>query len=174
MPQEPQLLASLVVLISQPSVFLLLLQSAKPELHAPLQTLAAHEGEAMFVPEQTDPQLPQLLALFVVLISQPSVFLLPLQSAKPALQVPVQTPAVQVGEAMPLLEQTVPQPPQLLALVAVLISQPLARLLSQSAKLAAHEHVKLPTVFVQVELAPQPPLFTRHSLTSVQVKPSPV
>jgi len=29
-------------------------------------------------------------------------------------------------------------------------------------------------VLVQAMLAPQPPLFTRHSLTSVQVKPSPV
>ena len=174
MPQEPQLLASLVVLISQPSVFLLLLQSAKPELHAPLQTLAAHEGEAMFVPEQTDPQLPQLLALFVVLISQPSVFLLPLQSANPALHVPLHTPPPQVGDAMLAAEHTAPQLPQLLALVLTLISQPLPRLLSQSAKPLEQAQLKLPTVLVQAMLAPQPPLLTRHSLISLQVLPSPL
>ena len=125
-------------------------------------------------PPQTLPQLPQLLELLVVFSSQPSIFLLLLQSPKPALQAPVHTLAVQVGEAMLLLEQTAPQPPQLLALVAVLISQPLARLLSQSAKLGEHAHVLPPGVLVQAMLAPQPPLFTRHSLTSVQVKPSPV
>ncbi len=87
------------------------------------------------------PQPPQLPVLVPVLISQPSVFLLLLQSAKPALQVPLHTPPLQVGEAMPLLEQTAPQPPQLLALVVVLTSQPLTGELSQSAKFAAQTQV---------------------------------
>ena len=143
-------------------------KQSEPQLAA--QVLAAQ----VWPPAQTLPQLPQLFALFVVLTSQPSIFLLLLQSPKPALQAPVHTLAVQVGEAMLLLEQTAPQPPQLFALVAVLISQPLAKLLSQSAKLGEHAHVLPPGVLVQAMLAPQPPLLTRHSLTSVQVKPSPV
>ncbi len=85
------------------------------------------------VPEQTLPQDPQLALLALVLTSQPSVNLLLLQSAKPALQVPLQTPAPHdLVRLAP--EQTWPQPPQLLtSLPLVWTSQPLVcLLLSQS------------------------------------------
>src|SRR5258708_7181600 len=82
------------------------------------------------------PQTPQLLASVPVLISQPSPATL-LQSAKPALQTTVQTPAAQVGVVLARL-QTLPQPPQLAMSVWVPVSQPSAAIMSQSAKPAAH------------------------------------
>jgi hypothetical protein len=63
---------------------------------------------------QTCPQVPQLLELFMRLISQPSACLLALQSAKPAAQVPLQTPEPHVGTGMWLDEQTIPHELQLL------------------------------------------------------------
>src|SRR5437762_3128532 len=102
--QPPQLLASLMVLISQPSASLLLLQSAKPVLQAPLHTPAAQVGVEMLLLEHTLAQPPQLLASLLMLTAQPSVSLFPLQSAKPVPQVPLHTPAAQVGEVMLLVE----------------------------------------------------------------------
>src|SRR5258707_5916506 len=84
-PQVPQLAGSLVRFFSQPSVALLL-QSAKPVLHAmahaPLTQL-----DPAFAAAQTLPQIPQLAVSFVRFFSQPSAGLV-LQSAKPELQVP--------------------------------------------------------------------------------------
>ena len=57
-------------------------------------------------PPHTMPQPPQLELLAVVLSSQPSVFLLLLQSANPALHVPLHTPPPQVGDAMLAAEHT--------------------------------------------------------------------
>jgi hypothetical protein len=73
------------------------------------------------------PHAPQLLVSVFVLTSQPSAGL-PLQSWKPALQVwTAQAPSWQAG--VPLgTEQTAPHPPQLLASVFVLTSQPSALL----------------------------------------------
>ena len=102
---------------------------------------------------QTTPQPPQLFTSLVVLTSQPSVRRLPLQSAKPALQVPVHALPEHTGVAMLFDEQAIPQPPQLVELVVVLVSHPLVLLPSQLPKPAAHtgEH----TLATQlVELVP--------------------
>lgn len=74
--------------------------------------------------EQALPRPPQLEALLASVTSHPSVCLLLLQSAVPALHEPLQTPAEQVGVAMPVLEHTVPHALQLDALVLRLVSQP--------------------------------------------------
>ena len=73
---------------------------------------------------QTTPQPPQLFTSLVVLTSQPSVRRLPLQSAKPALQVPVHALPEHTGVAMLFDEQAMPQPPQLVVLVVVLTHTP--------------------------------------------------
>src|SRR5438309_1636105 len=90
-PQLPQLFASLAMVVSQPS-FGLPLQSAKPGLHAPIWQLPLVHSGPPFLGEHTWPQPPQLAMSEAVFTSQPS-FGLPLQSAKPGLQVPtVQAP----------------------------------------------------------------------------------
>jgi hypothetical protein len=99
-------------------------------LQVPLHTLPEHAA-VMWLEEQTMPQPPQLLVLVATFVSQPSVCLLPLQSAKPAVQAPLHTPEVQVWLTMWLLEQTVPQFPQLFGSVLTLTSQPFAVTLSQ-------------------------------------------
>src|SRR5207245_2952164 len=143
-PQPPQFAAPLATSVSQPSVSLLLLQSAEPGLQAPLQTPAAHVGLATLLVEHAWPQPPQLILSAARAVSQPSVSLLPLQSAKPAAQAPVQAPPVQATEAMWLFEQANPRPPQL-AVVVVAISQPsLSLLLLQSAKPAAQAPLHRP------------------------------
>lgn len=81
---------------------------------------------------QTRPQAPQLLASLVVakFTSQPSVAL-PLQLPKPVVQVKPQALAAQVGIAFARAGQAMPQPPQLVTLRVVSVSQPVAGLLSQ-------------------------------------------
>jgi hypothetical protein len=145
-PQPPQCEALLVKLTSHPSLFLLLLQSPKPLLQVPLHTPLPQVGEAILPVEHADPQPPQCAALVLRLISQPSLCLSPLQSPKPALQVPLQVPALQVGELMPLAEHLVPHAPQLLASVPLtLISQPSLFLsLLQSEKPALHAPLHTP------------------------------
>src|SRR5207248_2339666 len=96
-PQPPQLFTSELVLASHPSLCLLLLQSDHPASQAPLHAPSLQVGVPMLLPEQTRPHTPQLEVLPATLISHPSSWRLLLQSAHPALQVPVQTPPVQVG-----------------------------------------------------------------------------
>lgn len=79
-PQDPQLRTSPAMLVSQPSVCLLPLQSDQPAWQAPLQTPPAQLG-VTWLPEQGVLHVPQWEVLLAVLISQPSVSLLPLQSA---------------------------------------------------------------------------------------------
>src|SRR5579883_1169597 len=112
LPQPPQLLLSVLVFTSQPLVCLLLSQSAKPGLQAPLHPPEEQVGVMMLLFEQSVPQAPQLFGSVVRLTSQPSVSLLPLQSAKPALQAPLQVPPPQLGVAMLFFEQARPQAPQ--------------------------------------------------------------
>jgi hypothetical protein len=137
------LFGSVLVLTSQPSVSLLALQSAKPAVHAPLQVLAAQLTEAMWLPEQTSEQPPQLFASVAVLISQPSVSLLLLQSAKPAVQTPLQLPAAQLCVAMWLAEQPLPQVPQLAGSVARFFSQPSPAMPLQLPKLALQARLQV-------------------------------
>ena len=102
------------------------MQLATP--HVLAEQLAVPLGAVQALPHE-----PQLLTLVVVLTSQPSVFLLALQSPKPALQVPVHVPAEHTGEAMLLFEHTEPHAPQLPALVLMFTSQPSAASPLQSA-----------------------------------------
>src|SRR5437868_1683680 len=96
-PQPPQLAGSELALISQPSRSLFMLQSTKPWLHAPLQTPFPQLGLATWLLEQSNPQPPQLAGSELELISQPSRSLFMLQSTKPWLQAPLQTPFPQLG-----------------------------------------------------------------------------
>jgi hypothetical protein len=84
-----------------------------------------------FVGAQTPPHPPQRMGSLRVSASQP-FSATPSQSAKPALQVNPQRPAVQVGEALALAAQAVPHPPQCAGSVKVLASQPLRAMPSQS------------------------------------------
>ncbi len=144
-PQVPQLLLLLLRLISQPSVCLLPLQSAKPVAQAPLQLPPPHVGVGMLFDEHTIPHPPQLLGLLATLTSHPSICLLPLQSAKPPAQAPLQVPPLHAGAGMLLDEHTVPQPPQLVGLLATLTSHPSICLLPlQSAKPPAQAPLQVP------------------------------
>src|SRR5438477_394590 len=93
-PQAPQLAALVSRLVSQPLACLLLSQSPKPPLQAPVQKPPVQVGTAMLLAEQAMAQSPQLAALVSTLISQPLVCLFPSQSAKPLLQAPLQAPAL--------------------------------------------------------------------------------
>ena len=96
--QPPQWLVLVLTLTSQPSVCLLLLQSPKPMAQAPLHTPGAEQVRiGTFRVEQATAQPPQFVGSVKRLVSQPSVSLLLLQSAKPTLQPPLQTPLAQVG-----------------------------------------------------------------------------
>ena len=122
--QPPQLLALLVVLISQPSVRLLTLQSAKPTLQVPVQ-LPPEQAATMLLVEQADPvHPPQVVAEVLMSVSQPLVCRLLSQLARPEEQVPLHTLAPQVRETMPVTEQTMPQPPQPSGSVATLRHTP--------------------------------------------------
>jgi len=97
-PQAPQLLESVCVLISQPSVAEPL-QLAKPVAHAAmLQVLAAQEPVAL-AGAQRRPQPPQLLMSVASVDSQPSVAAR-LQSAKPAPQTKLHAEAAHTGVAL--------------------------------------------------------------------------
>ncbi len=102
-------------------------QLAKPELHAMLHVLLEHAPVALVAPGQTLPQLPQLLALFVMLISQPSA---PdrLQSRTPMPHAVHALFEQYCDEVQDML-----QAPQLPPLFVVFTSQPLPALPSQSA-----------------------------------------
>jgi hypothetical protein len=77
---DPQLFGSLDGVTSQPSVSLLLLQSAVPVMHVPLHVPAPHVRVAMLLLEQDCEQPPQLFGSDVIPVSQPSVRRLLLQS----------------------------------------------------------------------------------------------
>jgi hypothetical protein len=135
LPHPPQWLASLVTVVSQPSVCLLLLQSAEPPLHVPLHAPDPHVRVAMWLFEQTIPQALQLSGSVRPSFSHPFVSLSVSQSRKPAVHVPLHVPSEQVLVAMLFDEQTVPQELQLSALAARFVSQPSFALWLQSAVL---------------------------------------
>jgi hypothetical protein len=125
---------------------------------------AAHERTAQFpavqvgVPlatKQAMPQPPQLFTSVVVVVSQPFA-VLPSQSPLPAAH--IDTPHVLFTQAgvPPCGGQTVPHMAQLLTFDVVLISQPLATLVSQLAKPTLHEIVHIPLMH------PGVPLFVLH------------
>jgi hypothetical protein len=123
-PQPPQLFGLLVMLISQPSVRLLALQSAKPVAQVPVQ-FPPEQAAVMLLVEQAMPQPPHAVAVALVSVSQPSERRLALQSARPVAQVPLHVPAAQVRVAMPVAEHAIPQPLQLSGSMAVSRQVPL-------------------------------------------------
>jgi hypothetical protein len=126
-PHPPQFVALVVVLVSQPFAALPS-QLPKPALHVGTQALAV-QVVLPFGLLQGLAQTPQLLMLFVVLVSQPFEAL-PSQFPKPAEQAPrVQTPAGQLSAAFARSHSTL-QSPQSVT-VAMLRSQPLLALPSQ-------------------------------------------
>ena len=91
-----------------------------------MQTPKPHVGVA---PEQPCPQLPQLFESLERFTSHPSACLLPLQSANPEAQAPLQKAELHVGAGMLLLEQASPQAPQLPGELERFTSQPSTSLL---------------------------------------------
>jgi hypothetical protein len=170
-PQVPQLPALVLVLTSQPSSCLLLLQSANPALQTPAWHDEDEHARVMFALEQLRPQAPQLLTSLAKLTSQPSVRRLPLQSPNPFAQAPTQLPVEHAGAGTWLDEHTAPHEPQLIGSVAVLTSHPSdRRLLLQSVNPATQAPVHTPAVQVawmlfDEQAAPQPP----QELTDVEV-----
>jgi hypothetical protein len=166
-PQLPQLLTSVLVLISQPSAGRLL-QSAYPALQLPISHVPAVQLSLALGRLQTVPQPPQWFGLVLVLISQPSAGEL-LQSAYPELQLEIwHEPPEQLAEAFARLH-TVPQPPQLLTSVLVLISQPSAVTALQSAYPALQLEIsqvpvaQLSLALGRLQAVPQSPQLVRVS-----------
>ena len=163
-PHPPQLIALDATLISQPFDCLLPSQSENPAAQAPLQTPEPHVGEGMLLGEQTVPHPPQSVALDATLTSQPLACLFPSQSANPVAHAPLQIPKLHAGAGTWLLEQTMPHPPQSVALDATLTSQPSTRLLPlQSRNPAAQAPLHVPPAHVGAgmllleQTAPQAP-----------------
>jgi hypothetical protein len=168
-PQAPQLV-TVVVLVSQP-LEATASQLPKPVLHVP-RTHAPDAQEALALAKvQTFPQVPQLLALVLVLVSQP-LEATASQLPKPALHAP-RAHAPDAQEALALAKvQTFPQAPQLVALVLVLVSQPLEATASQLPKPALHmipqtlmAQVGVP--LVPLHAAPQAPQWAGVPVRSV-------
>ena len=130
-PQPPQLATDELRSVSHPFAEL---PSQSPR---PVMQTVVPQTPAVHVPVQFAPHAPQFAADVWVFTSHP-LATLPSQSAKPAAHVPiVQRPAAHTPFAL-AGAQTIPQPPQLAREVPTSISQPLARVPSQSAKPARH------------------------------------
>lgn len=110
----------LPVLPSQSAV-----SGAQFDLQLPEEQFGADTGQLL-------PQVPQFLVSVVTFTSQPLPRALPSQSTNPLLQAIWHLPALQLGVPL-LLLQVEPQPPQWVAVVLVLISQPFVGLASQFA-----------------------------------------
>jgi hypothetical protein len=148
LPHEPQFEALVLVLTSQP-LFKLPSQFWKfgshvipqaPLVQVPVPLVLLH----------TFAHVPQWSGSAFRLVSQP-LAAFPSQSANPAAQVILQAPATQLGVPLALL-QTLPQAPQLFALLPVLISQPLRADPSQLAKPAEQEIAQTPPAQLGVPL----------------------
>jgi len=138
-PQAPQLLTLLVRLVSQP---LAAIPSQLP--HPALQEAMPHvPPEQDAVPlgaVQTWPQEPQLLTSVFRFLSQP-LATLPSQLSQPALQEAMPQVEPEQDEVALAAKQALPQAPQLVTLVVVSISQPLAALPSQLAQPALQDPI---------------------------------
>jgi hypothetical protein len=128
-PQAPQSSGFEARTVSQP-LPLFPSQFAKPAAQEMLQTPPLHEGPP-FAAEQTLLHAPQFAVLVLSEVSQPSETSL-LQSAKPGLHRMLQAPPEQDGVPL-LVEQGLPQAPQLVVLVIVSTSQPFVTFPSQFA-----------------------------------------
>ena len=113
MLQPPQLFGSDAGVTSQPFDCRLLSQLLVPEAHAPVHVPPAQALPTTLFVEHFVPQEPQLFVSTAVCVSQPSVFLLPLQSAQPVEHAPLHVPTLQVRVAMLFDEQAELHVPQL-------------------------------------------------------------
>jgi len=113
------------------------LQSAKPLLQLKPHIPRVQVRVALGGVGHTLLHLPQWAVSVWVLTSQPSTGFM-LQSAKPAVQVKPHVPRVQVRVALGGVGHTLLQRPQWEGLLLRSVSQPLARLPSQSPKPALH------------------------------------
>jgi len=138
-PQVPQWLTFEPRLISQPFAGTVS-QLPKPALHVLSEHVLAVQTAEAFAYEHAVPHAPQLLTLFVRLVSHPFTGLLS-QSPRPAEHVVVmQTPDEQPG-APPIPTQTFPHEPQLVTLVLMLVSQPSAAVPLQFPKPELHVEI---------------------------------
>ena len=118
-PQPPQFALSERVSTSQPSAGLAL-QSRKPDAHAVIAHAPAAQALVAWASAQVRPQPPQLVALTLRSVSQPSLAV-PLQSPKPPPQrTTVQAPAAQPYASAWASAHTRPHPPQCSGLRPVL------------------------------------------------------
>jgi hypothetical protein len=122
-PQAPQLVALVLSEVSQP-LAALPSQSPKPASQAKVHARLAQRAAALAGTAQARPQVPQWATLVARSAQAPS------QTVCPAGQFEAHTPALHTRPAA----QRAPQAPQFAALLRVSASQPLAGLLSQSAK----------------------------------------
>ena len=124
----------MLTFVSQP-LAVELSQLLNPETHAPAPAETVHAPDAQVCvatlgSAHTRPHAPQCATVVLVLVSQPLVTL-PSQLPRPALQAMEHAPPLHVG-VPPTFEQRLPQPPQCITLVSVLVSQPLVATPSQS------------------------------------------
>jgi len=136
-------------------------QLPNPLLHAIAQVEELHDGVPWLL-LQARPHPPQLVRLFAVSVSQP-LLLLPSQSAKLPVHTGVHTPVTQDVAPCAFVHE-LPQAPQFVRLLPVLVSQPFAVFASQSANPAKQvgeqtppAHDTVPFAFEQ--LFPHPPQF---------------
>ena len=131
LPQPPQLPRLVLMFVSQPFAGLPS-QSANPAAQVPSWQAPPWQVADAFAKLHALPQPPQLPALVVVSVSQPSATV-PLQLAKPVWHDTIpHVPPWQLVVAF-ARAQTFPHDPQLAMLVLRFTSQPVCGLLSQSA-----------------------------------------
>jgi hypothetical protein len=149
--QPPQFTVVVAMSVSQPFACLLPSQSPQPAEHAPTHAPPPQSGVTWF-DEHSTLQPPQCAALVRVDTSQPSLALLPLQSAKPVAHTPLQLPDAHDGAGMWLLEQAAPHWPQLATSLVIWVSQPSVALALQSPNPAAHAMLHMPATHEGVPL----------------------
>lgn len=165
-PQLPQWFVSFVVFVSQPFAGFPS-QSPKPALQGYVQLPALHAAPVLERAVHMVPHVPQLLGSVVVARHTPEQLVCPGGHAWP------QVPAAQVALPPAAGAQTRRHAPQLLTSAAVLVSQPLAGLPSQSAQLglqlptAQRPATQVGVALARAQVAPQAPQWA--TLTSTLV-----
>lgn len=135
-PHMPQFEALVAVLISQPLPYIPS-QFWKGAVHDWMPHVVPLHVGVPFCTEQTFPQPPHALTLFVVAVSQPLVTFAS-QLPNPAAHMIPHEPPEHVAEPLFAL-QTFMHAPQCCVFVAVLISQPFSLLPSQLANVPVHD-----------------------------------
>lgn len=131
-------------------------QSAKPGLHDEIAHMPLLHAAVPFAAKHTTPHAPQLFGSELSVASHP-LAALPSQSPLPAKHTATpQLPFTQVGEP-PIAGHAWPHDPQFCTFVFVLISQPFAAFISQSAKPPLHAIEHFAELHVGV------PLFVLHT-----------